>query len=112
MDMLSSSYTLTCNCSAGLNRSILLQVTVRPVDQLTVDDSWSFLTNVKNRLTEYFIKVSLNDDSEVIGQNQSLLYCNHCVLEHFTKNFLIHESNLPSFSFVLLFMFFEQGSRD
>ncbi|XP_052692934.1 nuclear pore membrane glycoprotein 210-like [Crassostrea angulata] len=45
------------------------EVTVRPVDQLTVDDSWSFLTNVKNRLTEYFIKVSLNDDSEVIGDN-------------------------------------------
>lgn len=71
---------------------------MRPVDQLTVDDSWSFLTNVKNRLTEYFIKVSLNDDSEVIGQNQSLLYC--------------HESNLPSFSFVLIFMFLSKDQGD
>ncbi|XP_022313260.2 nuclear pore membrane glycoprotein 210-like [Crassostrea virginica] len=47
------------------------EVTVRPIDQLTVDDSWSFLTNVKNRLTEYFIKVSLNGDSEIIGDNCS-----------------------------------------
>lgn len=85
---------------------------MRPVDQLTVDDSWSFLTNVKNRLTEYFIKVSLNDDSEVIGQNQSLLYCNHCVLKLLTKNFLIHESNLPSFSFVLIFMFLSKDQGD
>lgn len=88
---------------------------MRPVDQLTVDDSWSFLTNVKNRLTEYFIKVSLNDDSEVIGQNQSLLYCNHCVLELFTKKFLkfvIHKSNLPSFSFVLIFMFLSKDQGD
>lgn len=85
---------------------------MRPVDQLTVDDSWSFLTNVKNRLTEYFIKVSLNDDSEVIGQNQSLLYCSHCVLELLTKNFLIHESNLPSFSFVLIFMFLSKDQGD
>lgn len=74
---------MTCNCWAGFNRRALLQVTVRPVDQLTVDDSWSFLTNVKNRLTEYFIKVSLNDGSEVIGQIQSHLYYNHCLWEFF-----------------------------
>ncbi|XP_062607902.1 nuclear pore membrane glycoprotein 210-like [Saccostrea cucullata] len=45
------------------------EVTVTPIDQLTVDDSWSFLTNVKNRLTEYFIQVTSNSNSEVIGEN-------------------------------------------
>ncbi|XP_048780768.2 nuclear pore membrane glycoprotein 210-like isoform X2 [Ostrea edulis] len=56
------------------------EVTVQPIDQLTVDDSWSFLTNVKNRLTEYFITVSLNSDSEVIGEN--------CTGEIQAKNFM------------------------